>query len=268
MDLTHNIREWLITYYRSLILTVFVVITGFVIYKVISRQIEKLRDQERLERHLAYSLNRIIKWIITLSVLVMILGQFGVTSAVISGFLAIIGGTVIGFAGINTLGNAFAGLIVMVSRPFGVGDRICFKGQFADVEGIELIYTKIRTLDNVLVSIPNQELLKSEIENFGRKEIVRRLVATKLGFEYDNQHVKQILLQAVNKVPGVLKNPTPYVRITNFLDNAVEYTLYVYINDVKRMREIEAYLNESVLETLKQHDIDFRTPTLLQQITD
>ena len=55
----------------------------------------------------------------------------------------------------DTIGNAIAGLIVMTSRPFRVGDRIFFNGQFADVVAIELIYTKMVTLDNVLVSVPN-----------------------------------------------------------------------------------------------------------------
>ncbi|NIO38168.1 mechanosensitive ion channel, partial [Candidatus Bathyarchaeota archaeon] len=66
---------------------------------------------------------------------------------------------IIGFAAINTIGNAIAGLIVMTSRPFEVGDRIFFEGQFADIVSIDLIYTKMVTLDNVLISVPNQELL-------------------------------------------------------------------------------------------------------------
>jgi small-conductance mechanosensitive channel len=86
----------------------------------------------------------------------------------ISGVLTLLGGTILGFAAINTIGNAIAGFIVMTSRPFRIGDRILFKGQFADVIAIELIYTKIETLDKVLVSVPNQEMLKTEIENLGR----------------------------------------------------------------------------------------------------
>jgi len=59
---------------------------------------------------------------------------------VTSGLFALVGGTVIGFASINTRGNAIAGLIVVINRPFGVGDRLYYKGQFIDVEGMEISY--------------------------------------------------------------------------------------------------------------------------------
>lgn len=58
-----------------------------------------------------------------------------------------------------------ARLIEMTNRPFGVGDRLYYNNQFVNVEGIEIIYTKVRTIDDVLLAIPNQELLKTEIEN-------------------------------------------------------------------------------------------------------
>ncbi|MFQ6064608.1 MAG: mechanosensitive ion channel family protein [Candidatus Bathyarchaeia archaeon] len=186
----------------------------------------------------------------------------------ISGLLTILGGTIIGFAAVNTIGNAIAGLIVMTSRPFRVGDRIFFNGQFADVIAIELIYTKMQTLDNVLISVPNQELLKTQIDNFGKKTVVRRQLIVTLGYEYDSQNVEKVLLEAARKVPRVLEEPKPYVRITRFLDYAVEYTLYVFIRDVKRLREIDAELHKAVLEICKTHKIDISTPLLLRQIQD
>ena len=227
-----------------------------------------LKNKKRLEEHIAYTLARVVRWITILAILSVVLAMFGLTLGVISGLLTILGGTIIGFAAINTIGNAIAGLIVMTSRPFRVGDRIFFNGQFADIESIELIYTKMITLDNVLVSIPNQELLKAEIDNFGKKRIIRRQVTVTPGFEYASQDVDKALLEASGKVSRVLKDPKPYVRITKFLDYAVEYTLYVFVNDVKHLREIDAELHRAVLEGCKTHKIDISTPLLLRQIQD
>ncbi len=195
-----------------------------------------------------------------------ILGQFGITLVIVSGLFALVGGTILGFASINTIGNAIAGLIVMIDKPFKVGDRIFFNNQLADVEGIEIIYTKMRTLDNVLISIPNQELLKTEIDNYGKGRALRRNVKITPAYEYNSKDVEKVLIGAANEVTGVLKDPKPYVWITNFLDYAVEYTLYVFIDDVKRMKEIDADLYRTVLETVKKYKIDIRTPLLLQQI--
>jgi small conductance mechanosensitive channel len=266
LDFINALGEWVLSNLDKVLVLVVSIIVGYVLYKIIAREIIKLKNQKKLEEHLAYTLTRIVKWVVILVVLSAILATFGVTLGVISGLLTILGGTIIGFAAINTIGNAISGLIVMTSRPFKVGDRIFFNGQFADVVAIELIYTKMLTLDNVLVSVPNQELLKAEIDNFGKKRVIRRHVTITPGFEYDTQDVEKALLEAAGKVSRVLKEPKPYVWITKFQNYAVEYTLYVFINDIKGLPEIDAELNRTVFETCKKHKIDISTPLLLRQL--
>lgn len=268
LDYIYALDEWVLSNLDKILFSVIVVIVGYLLYRFIAREITTLKNRKRLEEHLAYTLNRVVKWVVVLVVLSAILVVFGVTLGVVSGLLTILGGTIIGFAAINTIGNAIAGLIVMISRPFSVGDRIFFNGQFSDVVAIELIYTKMLTLDNVLVSVPNQELLKAEIDNFGKKKVVRRHVTVTCGFEYDSRDVEKALLEAAGKVPRVLKEPKPYVWITKFQNYAVEYTLYAFINDIKGLPEIDAELHRTVLETCKRNKIDISTPLLLRQIQD
>ncbi len=261
-DPINALGEWVLSNLDKVFFSVVTLIIGLIIYKAISKEIRILKEKKRLEEHLAYTLDRIVKWLVLLVILSVILLLFGVTLGIVSGLLTILGGTIIGFAAINTIGNAIAGLIVMTSRPFKVGDRIFFNGKFADVTAIELIYTKMLTLDNVLVSVPNQELLKTEIDNYGKKKVVRRQVTITAGFEVESKEVKKILLEAAREVPRVLEKPEPYVRITQFQNYAVEYTLYVFLNQVKKLREIDAEIFESVLETCRKNKLDISTPSL------
>ena len=258
--------EWVLSNLDKFILSAIIVAVVYAIYRIVVREIKSLRAREKLEEHLAYTLIRIVKWGSAFVIISAILTEWGVTLGVISGILAIFGGTIVGFAAINTIGNAIAGLIVMTSRPFEVGDRIFLNGQFADIVAIELIYTKMLTLDNILVSVPNQELLKVEIDNYGKKKVIRRHCTVTPGFEYDIQDVEKALLEAANKVNGVLKEPKPYVWITKFQNYAVEYNLYVFINNIKRLPEIDAELHKKVLETCKAYKIDISTPLLLKQL--
>jgi len=265
MDLSDPIGalgEWVLSNLDKVFFSVVTIIIGFIIYKAISKEIKRLKEKNRLEEHLAYTLDRIVKWLVFLVILSVILMLFGVTLGIVSGLLTILGGTIIGFAAINTIGNAIAGLIVMTSRPFRVGDRIFFNGKFADIIAIELIYTKMLTLDNVMVSVPNQELLKTEIDNYGKKNVVRRQVVVTAGFEVESKEVKRILMEAAKKVSKVLEKPEPYVRITQFQNFAVEYTLYVFVNEIKKLREIDAEIFESVLETCRVNKLDISTPSL------
>ena len=122
------------------------------------------------------------------------------------------------------------------------------------------------TLDNVLVSIPNQELLKFETDNYGKKRVIRRHCTITPGFEYNAADVRKALLEAAGKGQGVIEEPKPYVWITKFQNYAVEYTLYVFISDIKRMPEIDADLHEKVFDTCKEHEIDISTPLLLKEM--
>jgi small conductance mechanosensitive channel len=269
LDFLNAIGEWVIANSDNIVFSVLAIVVGYIIIKVVAREIKSLRSQNRLEQHAAYTLNRILKWLIFVGVFSIILAQFGVTLGEVTGLLTVLGGTIIGFAAINTLGNMIAGLIVMTSRPFKVGDRIFFNGQFADVKAIELIYTKMVTLDNVLVSIPNQELLKAEIDNYGKNSVVRRGCSITPGYEVASEKVENALLEAANRLvemTDALKEPKAYVWVTKFGNYAVEYTLYVFIQDIKRLPEIDSNLKRTVLETCKQHGIDISTPTIIRSV--
>jgi small-conductance mechanosensitive channel len=114
--------EWIFANVDKILSSAVTVILALVLYKIIVREI----GRRELEKHLAYTLTRVAKWSSALAVLSALLFQWRVTLGVVSAILAIFGGTIIGFASVNTLGNAIAGLIVMISRPFKVGDRIFF----------------------------------------------------------------------------------------------------------------------------------------------
>jgi len=260
--------EWILSNLDKIVFSIITVVLVFVVYKFLVRQISRLRKQRKLEENVAFLLRRFAQWISALLILAVVFALFGFEIGLIAGLLALAGGTIIGFAAINTVGNAIAGIIVMTSRPFKIGDRIFFNGQFADVEAIDLIYTKMRTLDNVLVSVPNQELLKSEIDNYGKKNVVRLHCTVTPGFEYDSADVEKALLEAAGNVQRVLKEPKPYVWITKFQNYAVEYNLYVFIRDIKMLPEIDAELHQKVFETCKKHGIDISTPLLLKQLKD
>ena len=265
-DFFNSLYEWFSFYWRQFVFSAIAVIIVYVVYRFLSRQITKFKEQRKIEENIAFTLKRISQWLAGIIVLVVVFAQLGIETGIIVGLLAVAGGTIIGFASMNTLGNAIAGIIVMTSRPFKIGDRIFFNGQFADVVAIDLIYTRMKTLDNVLISVPNQQLLQSEIDNYGKKTIVRRSCSITAGYELSAEQVEKALLEAASKGKGVLEEPKPYVWITNFGDFAVEYTLYVFVNQIKRLPEIDANIRKTVLETCKQHGIDISTPRIIRRV--
>ena len=260
------IYNWLFTNWQSIAFLVIGIISVFVAYRILSKEVTKLQEQNKLEENIAFNLTRLFKWVSILAVLGIAFVQFGFEVGVVAGFLALAGGTIIGFASMNTIGNAIAGIIVMISKPFKIGDRILFNEQFADVIAIDLIYTRMKTLDNVLISIPNQQLLTSEIDNFGKKNIVRRNCSITVGYELPFEQVEKVLLDAARNVEGVLKDPKPYVWVTDFLNFSVEFTLYVFINQIRMLPLIDSNLKRTVLEVCRKNGLNLSTPNLVQSV--
>ncbi len=156
----------------------------------------------------------------------------------------------------------------MISRPFKIGDRVFFDGKFADVEEIDLIYTRMKTTDNVIISIPNQKLIQTEIEDYGKGRIVRRRHAVTAGYEEPPEKIEEALLEAAGSVKGVLSDPNPFVWITEFQNYAVEYTLFVFIRNLKRILEIDSAVRKSIFEVCEREGIDISTPSLIRSLKD
>jgi small-conductance mechanosensitive channel len=262
------ISDFLIANWQSLTFAVIIVAVIYVVYRLISREINRLKERSKLEETIASNLNRVFKWLFVLIAIGFVIAQFGFDIGLVIGFFALAGGTIIGFASMNTIGNAIAGLIVMTSKPFKVGDRILFNGQFADVVTIDLIYTRMKTLDRVIISVPNQQLLTSEIDNYGKKNIVRRNCSITVGYELNSTQVESVLLEAATIAEGVLKEPKPHVLVTNLLNFSVEYTLYVFISEIKKLQIIDSNLRGAVLVACRKHGIDLTTPSLIQNVNN
>lgn len=265
-DFLDSSYQWLLFNWQRVAFSIIAIVVVYVSYKFLSREITKLKQRNKLEENIAFNLNRAFRWLFLLIAIAIIITQFGFDVGFIAGFLALAGGTIIGFASMNTIGNAIAGIIVMVSKPFKIGDRILFNNQFADVVAIDLIYTRMKTLDDVLISVPNQQLLTSEIDNYGKRNVVRRSCAITVGYELASEVVEKALLEAAVVVEGVLKEPKPYVWVTNMLNFSVEYTLYVFVNQVKSIPKIDSNLRRSVLVVCRKHGIDLSTPNLIQSV--
>jgi len=258
--------DWLSIYFFSILISIFAIIIGYIAYFLIKRQFLKLAKHEKLERNTAENISKVTKYLIISIVLTAILTQFAESLGLITALFTLVGGTIIGFAAMNTLGNMIAGIIIMVSRPFSVGDRILYDGKITDIVEIKLIYTTMVDLDNLKISVPNQLLLSQEIIDFGKKEIIRRHVTITPGFEEDRNKVEEVLLNAASKLHQVLKDPKPYVWINSFQNYAVEYRLYVFIKDIKDLPLIESELHKAVLDACKENNIDIRTPLLHKKI--
>lgn len=267
-DFLNSFFQWLTINTWNIIFAIIILAVVYVFHSFSLKQINRFKNEGKIDETISSLLSKALRWGSIIFVISFIIVQFGIRIDLMAGLLVLASGTVIGFAAMNTLGNAIAGIILMVSRPFKIGDRVFFDGKFADVEEIDLIYTRMKTTDNIIISIPNQKLIQTEIEDYGKGRIVRRRHKITVGYEEPSEKVEIVLLDAASKVKGILLEPKPYVWITEFQNFAVEYTLFVYIRNLKRILEIDSAVRKSILEACNRQGIDISTPNLIRSLKD
>ena len=265
-DVFSMIFGWFFSNLFPIIISLIAVIVGYIINLIIKKQLLKLAKSGRLDKSTAMNIAALVKYLMFLIILTVIFMQFAESLGLITALITVMGGTVIGFASMSTIGNMIAGIIIMISRPFSVGDRIIFNDQIADIIEIKLIYTIMITLDKIQISVPNQQLMNSDIIDLGKDKTIRRHVSITPSFKEDRIKVEKALLEVPEIVPQVLNEPEPYVWITEFQNYAVQYTLYVFISDIKNLPYIDSELHKAVLDVCNKHDIDIRTPLLHKQV--
>ncbi len=252
-------------YMDDLLVTIIVILTSISIYFIIHFILKRSADSLNIKERRIKGIDSLIKTMLVVISAIIILFQFSTMSATVAGFISIGVGSVIGFSSRNTISNAIAGVILLSSRPFKLGDRVQAGNMelLGDVVEITLIYTKIKTIKNEMVAIPNQVLLQNQITNYSGYKFLAISIQVSVGYNEDKEHVKLLLLEAAKKTYGILNEPKPYVLLKELGDFAAIYDLIAYTDKANLSLHIKSDLRENVYELFKQAKIDLTTPRVV-----
>ena len=162
-----------------------------------------------------------------LSIIISILYQLGYTLMAVLG-AAGIAGVVIGFASQTSISNIISGIFLISEQPFQVGDLIKVGETKGVVLSIDLLSIKLRTFDNQLVRIPNENLIKNELSNITRFPIRRLDIEIGVAYKEDVGRVQAILKDVAVKNTYCLDEPEPLILFKNFGDSALEFLFAVW----------------------------------------
>jgi len=211
-------------------------------------------------------LARFAGFIIFATAIVMALDLLGVNvMPVIAG--AGVAGVAVGFAAKDTLSNLIAGVLLIIDRPFEVGDRIevwrapTKSATWGDVIDIGLRATKIKTTDNIVIIIPNNEIMLRDIINYTTiTEKIRVRIDIGIAFDADMKKAKTIMLQAADSAAWVAKNPPPKVVVRNFGESSVDLQLRVWIANPRKRMDTISYITDKVKELFDEQGVEIPYP--------
>ena len=172
-------------------------------------------------------------------------------------------GIAVAFALQSSLANIFGGMSIVLDKSIKVGDKIKIDADtMGTVLDVGLRSTKIKTFDNELITIPNGKLAESKILNFIQPEPSVRVVVD-FGVEYgsDVSKVKKVVLDAITKIPAVLKEPAPKVMMAEMADFALRFKALFWVSNFDLKFETKSIATEEIYNSLRKSGIGIPFPT-------
>lgn len=251
----------------ALVLAVIVWFLGMLVLKLVSKLIKNILTKNKVDVGVINFVSISVKVIFIVFLIALILGLFGVQTVSVAAVVASLGVT-IGLALQGSLQNFAGGLLILVSRPFRVGDFITLPdGNRGTVEDISVIYTKIRTGDGRIIVVPNGTIANAQIMNESGNGAIRLKTHVGIDFAQDIRSARDIIVEALKKDPLVIKDKPIDVVLCEFGSSALNleiriwtdpanyWTLADRINEIIRYAFIDAGI-EIPFNQLDVHVVD------------
>ncbi len=207
-----------------------IAIAGWYAAKVIQRLVlGALRRTEKVEETFAMTIAKVARYTVVVFVGVLVLSQFGVQTASIIAALGV-AGIAIALAMQGTLSNIAAGTMLLILRPFRVGEYIDADGISGTIDELGLLTTQMRTSDGIYVMVPNNQLWNKAIKNYSR--LPTRRISLVIGISYDDdiEAALRVLQDLLGSDQRVLADPAPEVIVQDLADSSVNISARCWAN--------------------------------------
>jgi len=206
----------------------------------------------------------LVRYLILIITIVAVLNQFGVQTTSV---IAVLGaaGLAIGLALQGTLSNVAAGVMILVLRPFKIGDYIEAGGKAGTVKEVGLFGTELATPDNVFISVPNSAIIGGAIANFSHHGTRRIDIVVGIGYGADIDQAFGVLRDLANNDGRVLKDPATHVSVRELADNSVNIGLRFWVNAADYW-DVLFDLNKGVKQGLDAAGIEIPFPQRVVEI--
>ncbi|NGP77891.1 mechanosensitive ion channel [Balneolaceae bacterium YR4-1] len=255
-----QIKETPVTVISILIFLFF--ISGFIFLAVAARKAlnRKILRRFKIDEGTSYTLSRITQYvIITIGALV----SFQFVGIDLSGLAVIFGllSVGIGFGLQNVTSNFISGLIILFERPISVGDRVTVSNIEGDVTEINIRSTKVRTVNNVSIIVPNSEFVSKDVINYSHGDPTYRLdINVGVSYGSDLDKVLKAMREVADENKHVLQNPAPDVHLIEFGESSWNMQLRAWVGDVKDYPQIRNELNQAIVRKFRDYEIEIPFP--------
>jgi small conductance mechanosensitive channel len=223
------LKDSLIVWGPKVLMALLTLVLGLWVIRIISRSFGRLMARREVEPSLRSFFRSMISGLLKVLLVVSVIGMVGIEA---TSFVAIIGaaGLAVGLALSGSLQNFAGGVMILLFKPFKVGDYIDAQGHTGSVKEIQIFNTILKTPDNKTVIIPNGGLSTGSMVNFSTEERRRVDMTFGIGYDDDIDKAKATLMKLIDADSRILKDPAPFLAVSELADSSVNIVVRVWAN--------------------------------------
>jgi len=199
-------------------------IVGSWVIRKLTKVLGKVMSNANYDESLQKFLKNLVGWSLKVLLIIVILGNLGVQTTSFAAILAA-AGLAVGLAMQGSLSNFAGGVLLMIFKPFKIGDLIEAQGELGVVKEIEIFTTKIVSLQNKLVIIPNGILSNGNITNYSAEGVLKVFHTIGVSYDADIKQTKEVLMKVLTSQEKVLDDPAPLVEVSGLGDSSIDFAV-------------------------------------------
>lgn len=243
---------------KSILLAAVIFIAGRFLISVINRLVAQMMERRKIDATIQSFLRSFINILLTILLLISVVSALGVNTTSFAALLAS-AGVAVGMALSGNLQNLAGGLIILLFKPYKVGDYVEAQGVSGTVKEIQIFHTVLVTPDNKIIYVPNGSLSSGSVTNYSLSQL--RRVDWTVGVEYGTEieKVRQTVLDLVKKDGRILTEPAPFIALSALADSSVNITIRVWVKN-EDYWGVFFDMNQNIYEVFNREGISFPFP--------
>ena len=245
---------------KSILLAILIFVVGRYVIRLINKLIANMLERRRVEPTIQSFLKSFTNILLTILLVITVISALGVNTTSFAALLAS-AGVAIGMALSGNLQNLAGGIILLLFKPYKLGDYIEAQGVNGVVQEIQIFHTIILTVDNKQIYIPNGALSSGSITNYSAKEL--RRVDWTVGVEYgtDVEKVRAALMKLIDADNRILKDPAPFIALRELASSSVDFTVRGWVKGADYWG-VFFDMNKQIYEEFNRQGISFPFPQI------
>lgn len=245
---------------KSILLAVVIYIAGRFIINLINRLMRQMLERKNVDATIQSFLKSFVSILLNLLLVITVVSALGINTTSFAALLASFG-VAAGMALSGNLQNLAGGLIILLFKPFKVGDMIEAQGVLGIVKEIQIIHTILQTPDNKEIFVPNGSLSSGSITNYSKMDTRRVDFTVSVEYGTDVEKVTNALRDIADADSRVLKDPQAFIALSGLADSSVNFTFRVWVKGTDYW-PVYFDLNKQIYEEFNRQDIKFPFPQL------